>query len=45
MDLSKFIPPVKYDYYRNLKTNWYDGISNVLYVTKKIIIYVDGESI
>ena len=45
MNLLKFIPPSKYDYYRNLKTNRYDGISNVCDEEDYIylFIYVDGD--
>ena len=40
MDLLKFIPPNKRDYYRNLETNRHDGISNVCNNKAIIIIYV-----
>ena len=28
VDLLKFIPPIKHNYYKNLRTNRYDGTSN-----------------
>lgn len=43
MDLLKFIPPVKHNYYKNLRTNWYDETLNI--VNKEDLIYVADESI
>lgn len=43
MDLLKFIPPIKHDYYKNLRTNRNDGSSNAAY--EEDIIYVADKSI
>lgn len=43
MDLLKFIPPIKHNYYKNLRTNRYDGTSNT--ADEEDIIYIADESI
>lgn len=43
MELLKFIPFIKDDYYKNLRTNRHNGISNT--TGKENIIYVINESI
>ncbi|GBM33203.1 hypothetical protein AVEN_253293-1 [Araneus ventricosus] len=41
MDLLKFIPPIKHDYYKNLRTNRHDGSSNT--ADKEDFIYIADE--
>ncbi|GBO36049.1 hypothetical protein AVEN_242381-1 [Araneus ventricosus] len=43
MDLLKFIPPIKHDYYENIRTNRHDGSSNT--AGEEDIIYIVDESI
>ncbi|GBO13109.1 hypothetical protein AVEN_233885-1 [Araneus ventricosus] len=43
MNLLKFIPPIKHDYYKNIRTNRNDGSSNT--ADEEDIIYIADESI